>query len=68
VSNPGEPIPKEEQAQIWERYRRVQHQAGRREGTAIGLAIVSTILKAHGIPLGVVSKNSITTFWFLVEI
>jgi two-component system heavy metal sensor histidine kinase CusS len=31
VSNPGDPIPKEERSSLWERYHRVQHQAGRQE-------------------------------------
>ncbi|GHU83893.1 hypothetical protein FACS1894196_4520 [Clostridia bacterium] len=47
VTNPGEPIPKEEQDVIWERYQRSQHHGGRRQGTGLGLSIVSTILKAH---------------------
>jgi signal transduction histidine kinase len=67
VSNPGEPIPKEELASIWERYRRVQHQAGRREGTGIGLAIVSTILKAHNIRFGVEFYEGLNAFWFIME-
>jgi signal transduction histidine kinase len=67
VSNPGEAIPKEELSSIWERYRRVQHQAGRREGTGIGLAIVSTILKAHNIRFGVEFNEGLNTFWFIIE-
>jgi signal transduction histidine kinase len=64
VSNPGEPISREERSLIWERYHRIQHQAGRHEGTGIGLAIVSTILKAHGFTYGVVSADGVNTFWF----
>jgi signal transduction histidine kinase len=66
VTNHGDPIPREERAAIWERYHKVQHQAGRREGTGIGLAIVSTILKAHGFKYGVVSENGLNTFWFSI--
>lgn len=64
VINPGEPIPPEEAELIWERYKRVQHQGGRREGTGIGLAIVSTILKAHGLNYGVTSSEHANCFWF----
>ena len=65
VINPGEPIPAEDRAIIWERYQRSQHQNGRRLGTGIGLSIVSTILKAHHVPYGVDCKNGYNDFWFL---
>jgi signal transduction histidine kinase len=64
VINPGEPIPVEEREAIWERYQRSQHQAGRRQGTGIGLSIVSTILKAHDMPYGVDCADGNTVFWF----
>lgn len=65
VINPGEPIPAEDRAIIWERYQRSQHQNGRRLGTGIGLSIVSTILKAHQMPYGVDCQNGYNDFWFL---
>lgn len=64
VSNPGEAIPEEDRGVIWERYQRGQHHGGRRQGTGIGLSIVSTILKAHGMPYGVDCKDGLTIFWF----
>lgn len=64
VANPGTPIPKEEQARIWERYQRSQHQGGRRQGTGLGLSIVSSILKAHEMSYGVDCQNGLTVFWF----
>ena len=64
VSNPGEPIPEEDRAIIWERYQRSQHQSGRHMGTGIGLSIVSTILNAHGMTYGVDCENGQTIFWF----
>lgn len=64
VKNPGNPIPEEERDLIWERYQRSQHQGGRREGTGIGLSIVSTVLKAHGMPYGVDYQDHMTVFWF----
>ncbi|MFT4142976.1 MAG: HAMP domain-containing sensor histidine kinase [Mobilitalea sp.] len=64
VVNPGEPIPVEDQAIIWERYQRSQHHGGRNQGTGIGLSIVSTYLKAHSMKYGVECKDGLTTFWF----
>ncbi len=64
VVNPGEPIPEEDRAIIWERYQRSQHHGGRKKGTGIGLSIVSTYLKAHGMYYGVDCKEVQTTFWF----
>lgn len=65
VRNPGEPISPEDQKVIWERYQCVQHEDGRRQGTGIGLSIVSTILDAHGMTYGVVSADGENTFWFM---
>lgn len=67
VTNPGEPIPEAEAQLIWERYKRIQHQGGRREGTGIGLAIVSTILKAHNLKYGVTSGAHYNCFWFAFD-
>ena len=64
VINPGDPIPEEDRAIIWERYQRSQHHGGRKKGTGIGLSIVSTYLKAHGMLYGVDCKDGLTTFWF----
>jgi len=64
VINPGEEIPREERELIWERYQRSQHQGGRKQGTGIGLSIVSTLLKSHGMPYGVDCHDDLTVFWF----
>ncbi len=64
VINPGEEIPKGERDLIWERYQRSQHQGGRKQGTGIGLSIVSTLLKLHGMPYGVDCHDGLTVFWF----
>jgi len=66
VINPGKDIPPEQLELIWERYQRVQHQAGHKEGTGIGLAIVKTILTSHAFNYGAESKNGVTCFWFVV--
>lgn len=64
VINPGEAIPEEERALIWERYQRSQHQGGRRQGTGIGLSIVRAILQEHGMTFGVDCRDGLTCFWF----
>jgi len=64
VANPGDPIPVEDREIIWERYQRSQHQGGRRQGTGIGLSIVSTILNTHDMPYGVDYRDGMTVFWF----
>lgn len=64
VINPGEPISEEEREIIWERYQRSQHQGGRRQGTGIGLSIVSAILKAHGMGYGVDCRDGEIIFYF----
>lgn len=64
VINPGDPIPEEEREVIWERYQRSQHQAGRKQGTGIGLSIVASILDAHHMRYGVDCENGNTVFWF----
>jgi signal transduction histidine kinase len=64
VINPGDPIPEEDRAIIWERYQRSQHHGGRNKGTGIGLSIVSTYLKAHDMLYGVDCEEGLTTFWF----
>ncbi|ROY45686.1 sensor histidine kinase [Enterococcus casseliflavus] len=66
VINAGKDIPPEQLELIWERYQRVQHQAGHKEGTGIGLAIVKTILTSHAFEYGAESKNGVTCFWFVV--
>jgi signal transduction histidine kinase len=68
VINQGEPIPEEERAIIWERYQRSQHHGGRKQGTGIGLSIVSTFLKAHGMSYGVDCDAGLTTFWFEYQV
>lgn len=66
IINPGKDIPPEQLELIWERYQRVQHQAGHKEGTGIGLAIVKNILTSHAFEYGAESKNGVTCFWFVV--
>ena len=67
VTNPGPTIPDEARDLIWERYQRIQHQGGRREGSGIGLSIVSKVLSVHGFDYGVDSVDGINVFWFAID-
>jgi signal transduction histidine kinase len=66
VANPGAAIMEEEKKTIWERYQRAQHQGSRREGSGIGLSLVSAILSAHGFEYGVDSNDGQNIFWFSI--
>ena len=67
VKNPGPTIPEEARDLIWERYQRIQHQGGRREGSGIGLSIVSKVLSVHGFDYGVDSLDGVNVFWFAID-
>ncbi|MDY0011851.1 MAG: heavy metal sensor histidine kinase [Rhodocyclaceae bacterium] len=63
VSNPGETIPPDQLARIFERFHRAspdRHRHG--EGAGLGLAITQSIVAAHGGRVTVVSAAGLTTF------
>lgn len=63
VSNPGEPIPAEEQSRIFERFHRAgADRRDRGEGAGLGLAIVRSIVEAHGGRIAVASDAAETRF------
>ncbi len=63
VSDTGEGIPEEYQAQIFEKFFRIPGVSGR--GTGLGLAIAKNIVEAHGGTIGVDSEpGQGSTFWF----
>ncbi len=64
LSSIPERYPSEQLELIWERYQRVQHQAGH-EGTGI-TCDRKTILTSHAFEYGTESKNGVTCFWFVV--
>ncbi len=66
VINEGEQIPEESRKHLFERYYRVQHQGGRREGTGIGLSIVKSIYEAHNYKYGVEFENACNIFYFII--
>lgn len=69
VADTGKGIPKEELDMIWNRYYRAQESHKRAiVGSGLGLNIVQTILKQHGVAYGVESvEGAGTTFWFELE-
>ena len=70
VTDTGNGIPKEELADIWERYYKVGKNTSRaQKGSGLGLSIVKTIMERMGGAYGVsstVGKGS--TFWFALRI
>lgn len=63
VSNPGETIPPEHLARIFDRFHRVDPARSRQgDGAGLGLAITRSIVEAHGGRVGVESAGGLTTF------
>jgi two-component system, OmpR family, heavy metal sensor histidine kinase CusS len=67
VSNPGEPIPAEQLARLFERFHRVGRARSRQgeaegEGAGLGLAITRSIAEAHGGCIEVRSDEALTVF------
>jgi signal transduction histidine kinase len=63
VADTGEGIPKEYQAQIFDKYFQVP--SAIRKGTGLGLAIAKNIIEAHGGEVGLLSEpGQGSTFWF----
>ena len=70
VIDSGEGIHKEELANVWERYYKVDKNHKRAVmGTGLGLSIVKNVLKLHNVQYGVDSEvGKGTCFWFEVEV
>jgi len=70
VTDTGAGIPKEELANVWERYYKIDKNHKRAVmGTGLGLSIVNNILKSHNAKHGVESEvGKGSTFWFEMEI
>jgi signal transduction histidine kinase len=65
VADTGPGIPENEQAHIFERFRRASSSGKKEKGAGLGLAIVKKILELHHSTIRVQSRlNEGTTFWF----
>jgi two-component system, OmpR family, heavy metal sensor histidine kinase CusS len=63
VENPGETIPPDRLAVVFDRFRRVDaYPSSRGEGAGLGLAITRSIVEAHGGDVTVRSSDGLTTF------
>lgn len=63
VSNPGEPVPPDQLARIFERFHRAGAERSRHgEGAGLGLAITRSIVETHGGRITVQSADGLTTF------
>ncbi len=69
VIDTGEGIPREELANIWDRYYRAKNHIRSHIGTGLGLSIVKKILKAHGADFGIESTIGVgSDFWFELKL
>ncbi|ONI44938.1 hypothetical protein AN640_05110 [Candidatus Epulonipiscium fishelsonii] len=68
MKNNGEPIPKEEISNIWDRFYKSDRSRGKdKKGMGIGLVIVKELIKQHGEAVGVSSDENGSTFYFSVQ-
>ncbi|MFO7172244.1 MAG: HAMP domain-containing sensor histidine kinase [Bacillota bacterium] len=69
VADAGPGIPPEEQDRIWERFYQGRDRQGRGGGAGLGLAIVRSIVEAHGGRVGVESTPGRgARFWFTLPL
>ncbi len=65
IADTGPGIPEQEQSFIFERYRQVSNEKGKKQGVGLGLAIVRKILELHDATIQVKSRlNEGTVFSF----
>ena len=68
VSNPGDPIPPEHLAHLFERFYRADASRGEKSGFGLGLAIADTIAWEHKGALKVESDAASTRFTFIIPL
>lgn len=69
VTDHGKGIAPDEIDSIWNRYYRTARSKRNSVGSGLGLSICQNILKAHGVPFGVLSEqNKGSTFWFEMKL
>ena len=68
VSNPGEPIPPEHLAHLFERFYRADASRGEKSGFGLGLAIADTIAREHKGVLKAESDAASTRFIFTMPL
>ena len=69
IIDTGNGIPKEELANVWDRYYRAKTHVRSKIGTGLGLSIVKSILSAHNADFGIESTLGVeSNFWFELKI
>ena len=69
IIDTGDGIPKEELANVWDRYYRAKTHIRSQVGTGLGLSIVKTILIAHNTDFGIESTIGVgSNFWFELKL
>ena len=68
VSNPGDPIPPEHLAHLFERFYRADASRGEKSGFGLGLAIADTIAREHKGALKAESDTASTRFTFTMPL
>lgn len=69
ITGPGQPIPEQEKAQLFQRFYRIDQSRSRDTGgSGLGLAIAKDIVGYHEGEIGVETNNNVHTFWFTLPI